>query len=235
MAAILSVPDHDPAPLASTETQAVTVPGGPPLAPDRTQWRLGLPFRKGERLALRDLQASDAPSLLALLAPQEVSRFLSPPPATLEGFERFIAWAARTRERGTYVCFAVVPTGSRHAVGFFQLRALDDAFGTAEWGFALGRPFWGTGLFPEGAAMTLDFAFGIMGIRRLEARSVVGNGRGNGALRKIGAVREAILRESFARDGQVHDQALWSILDVDWAHARARAAQPALVVPGLLH
>ena len=33
------------------------------------------------------------------------------------------------------------------------------------------------------------------------------NGRGNGALRKLGAVQEGLLRQSFARNGEYVDQA----------------------------
>lgn len=70
----------------------------------------------------------------------------------------------------------------------------------------------------------LDFAFETIGIHRLEARSAMQNGRGNGALRKLGAVREGVLRGSFLRHGQYHDQAPWSILDTDWLQARASIA-----------
>jgi RimJ/RimL family protein N-acetyltransferase len=50
----------------------------------------------------------------------------------------------------------------------------------------------------------------------LEARAVVANGRGNGALRKISAVQGGALRRTFLRDGHCHDQLLWSILAEDW-------------------
>jgi RimJ/RimL family protein N-acetyltransferase len=189
----------------------------------------------GERLTLRGLQPSDAGSLLSLLTTDEVSRFLSPPPTTIDGFERFIAWTNRKRQEGSYLCFGVVPKGMDVAVGVFQLRALDAAFTAAEWGFALGRPFWGTGLFVEGATHTLDFAFGTVGVQRLEARSALGNGRGNGALRKIGAVHEAVLRRSFRKDGQVHDQVLWSVLDIDWFATRRRVVAPSIQPPQLWH
>ena len=76
-----------------------------------------------------------------------MSRFISPPPATIEGFERFIGWAIRQRQAGQYVCFAVVPHGSDTAIGIFQVRSLEPAFGTAEWGFALASEFWGSGDF----------------------------------------------------------------------------------------
>ena len=52
---------------------------------------------------------------------------------------------------------------------------------------------------------------------RLEARAAVRNGRGNGALRKVGAVQEGVLRKSFYRNGEYLDQVLWTIIDEDWA------------------
>ncbi len=164
---------------------------------------------------------SDATALLALLTTEEVTRFISPPPTTVEGFERFIAWTVREREAGRYLCFAVVPDGYDTAVGLFQVRQLDPTFGTAEWGFAIGSAFWGSGLFSQGADLVVDFAFEVIGVHRLEARAAVENGRGNGALRKIGAVQEGILRKSFLRGGKHLDQALWSILDRDWFRAKA--------------
>jgi ribosomal-protein-alanine N-acetyltransferase len=139
----------------------------------------------------------------------------------VEGFERFIAWTHRQREAGQYVCFAVVPKGSDVAVGLFQVRALEPGFGTAEWGFAIGSDFWGSGIFVEGSRLVLDFAFDVVGAHRLEARAAVRNGRGNGALRKIGAVQEGVLRRSFLRHGEYLDQTLWSLLDDDWRDAKA--------------
>jgi hypothetical protein len=47
------------------------------------------------------------------------------------------------------------------------------------------------------------------------------NGRGSGALRKLGACREATLHESFSCGGDRLDQGLWSILDKDWRRAKA--------------
>jgi RimJ/RimL family protein N-acetyltransferase len=57
--------------------------------------------------------------------------------------------------------------------------------------------FWGTGVFGDGARLTIGFAFETLGTHRLEARA---------ALRKLGASREGILRKSFLRHGEHHDQ-----------------------------
>lgn len=181
-----------------------------------SNWKDGLPVLAGSSFTLRELRTEDAPALLALLTTDEVSRFISPPPTTVDGFERFIQWANRERQAGNYACFAVVPNGGDTAVGIFQLRSLEQGFATAEWGFAIGSQFWGTGMFTEGARLVVDFAVDVIGTHRLEARAAVANGRGNGALRKVGAVQEGVLRRSFVRNGVHHDQVLWGILAEDW-------------------
>src|SRR5918998_718297 len=181
-----------------------------------SDWKTGLPVLTGTRVTLRELRVSDAPALFAMLTTEEVSRFISPPPTTVEGFERFIMWANRERAAGNYACFAIVPHGMDTAVGLFQVRQLEPGWGAAEWGFAIGSAFWGTGIFAEGSEMVLEFVFDTIGVHRLEARAAVQNGRGNGALRKMGAVCEGVLRRSFLRNGHCLDQALWAILAEDY-------------------
>ena len=186
-----------------------------------TDWRQALPVLEGRSITLRELRRSDAVTLFSMLATEEVARFISPPPSTIDGFERFIEWTHRERAAGHYVCFGIVPNGMDAAVGIIQVRTSEPGFSTAEWGFALGSPFWGRGLFTEGAELVLDFAFDVIGVHRLEARAAVRNGRGNGALKKVGALQEGILRRSLLRNGEYLDQVLWAIIDSDRRDARA--------------
>jgi RimJ/RimL family protein N-acetyltransferase len=181
-----------------------------------SDWQRALPVLSGSLVRLRELRPGDAPSLLALLTTEEVARFISPPPATVEEFERFIAWSHQQRAAGTYVCFAVTLSGSDTAIGIFQVRQQQPRFESAEWGFAIGEPYWGTGVFRDAAEAVLAFAFDTLEVHRLEARAAVLNGRGNGALRKVGAVQEAVLRGAFLRNDQYFDQLLYTIIDADW-------------------
>ena len=197
---------------------APSLPTWGPATP--ADWRDGLPVLHGLGLTLRELTPADAPSLHAHLTTDQARRFISPPPTSVAGFERFIAWTHRERGAGRYACFAVVPDGETAAVGIFQVRLLEGRDGVAEWGFILGAAYWGTGLFLAGAQRVVDFAFEQMGLHRLEARASVPNGRGNGALAKLGAVREAVLRQSFERHGQRLDQMLWGLMRDDWQAAR---------------
>jgi ribosomal-protein-alanine N-acetyltransferase len=221
----MAIETCDPTTVMSTSIQTSPVVSeasvfAPQAPAASSNWRQQLPVL-GSGITLREMRASDAPALLALLTTEEVTRFISPPPSTIEGFQRFISWAAREREAGQYICFAVVPEGYDTAVGLFQIRQLDPMFTTAEWGFAIGSAFWGSGLFAQGAKLVIEFAFEVIGVHRLEARAAVENGRGNGALRKSGAIQEGILRKSFLRGGTYHDQALWSILRQDWYRSKA--------------
>jgi len=185
-----------------------------------TDWRRQLPILAGDQVVLREMRTSDAASLFSMLTTEEVARFISPPPSTVEGFERFIAWTQRQRAAGSYTCFAVTLKGFDTAIGIFQVRESEPGFKTAEWGFAIGSPFWGTGVFQEGAELVLQFVFDTLGVHRLEARAAVRNGRGTGALQKLGAVREGVLRKSFLRNGEYLDQALYAIVDEDWRASR---------------
>jgi RimJ/RimL family protein N-acetyltransferase len=194
-----------------------------------SDWRAALPVLVGSKVTLRELEVSDAPALFSMLTPEEVSRFISPPPTTVEGFAKFITWARAERAAGRYVCFAVVPHGMQSAIGLFQVRQLEPGFATAEWGFAIGSAFWGTGMFVDGGHMVVKFAIETLSVLRLEARAAVANGRGNGALRKLGAVQEGILRRSFLKNGQFLDQMLWSILAEEWRQSKA------VWGPGVVH
>jgi RimJ/RimL family protein N-acetyltransferase len=191
-------------------------------------WQFGLPTIRGGKATLREVQASDAEALLAMLTTEEVAEFVSPLPRSVEGFGEFIAEARHERTIGSSFCFAIVPEGYEDAMGLFQVRELEPGFGSAEWGFAIGSPFWGSGLFLEGAKAVIDFSFSVVGVHRLEARSIASNGRGNAALRKVGALQEGILRRSFQRNGRFFDQILWSIVKDDWRLANPRVPAPLL-------
>jgi RimJ/RimL family protein N-acetyltransferase len=171
---------------------------------------------RGERVVLRQLRTADAAALLAVITPPEVSRFMSPPPPSVPMFEAFIARSRVQQAAGRLACFAVTLKGHDTPIGLFQMREIEPNFKTAEWGFAIGSAFWGTGVFEECADLVLDFGFTRLGAHRIEARAAATNGRGNRALQKVGAVREGILRQAFLCEGQYVDQILYGIIEEEW-------------------
>jgi RimJ/RimL family protein N-acetyltransferase len=186
-------------------------------------WDLALPSLVTSSLVLREPRDGDAAPLWKQLAAEPVARMMREPPASRAGFERFFQWASRERALRRAMCYVIHPAGEPEPAGLIQARALDTAFGLAEWGFCLGKAFWGTGVFVEAARAVADFLFRHVATRRIEARVLPANGRATGALRKLGALHEGLLRRSFERDGERFDQVLWTLHRDDWL---ARTPEP---------
>jgi len=186
------------------------------------RWRDELPVLTGTLVSLREVAFEDVPSLHVLIASDpKVTAHISPPPHSIYALQGFVAWAHRQRAAGKFLCYAVVPHGLQHAVGLFQIRKLQPNFFAAEWGFVLGSSFWSTGMFEDAAVLVADFAFDTLGVDRLEARAVTTNVRANGALNKIGAKGEALLRDALRRENVLLPQYLWTLRSVEWHQRRS--------------
>lgn len=196
----------------------------PPASLPPEPWRQGLPTLRSHHVVVRELEDTDAASLLLMIGHPDVARFLGTPPSSVEGFEAFVRWTHRRRAEGAYACFGIVPADRTHAVGFVQVRALEADFRTAEWGFALGRPYWGSGLFAEAATRVIGFAFDVLGVQRLQARSARDNHRCHAALRRLGARRLAVLRDAFETDGHYQDELVWGLRAADWPVPRQKGS-----------
>ena len=53
-------------------------------------WREALPVLEGRRIVMREPRASDAAALYTVLSSEPVSRFITPPPRTVDAFEKYI-------------------------------------------------------------------------------------------------------------------------------------------------
>lgn len=182
---------------------------------DRTAWRRELPVLKGPVLTLREPTPDDLGPLLDVLSTADASRFGLDEVSDVS-VAGFIDRARDERTNGTAFTFVAVLTAARRVVGVIRARALDPVFEAGEWDATLLPSLRGTGVFLECARLVGSFAFGTLGTHRLESRVLLQNGRANGALRKLGAVQEGVLRRSLRADGQYFDQVLWSVLREDW-------------------
>jgi ribosomal-protein-alanine N-acetyltransferase len=178
-------------------------------------WRRELPILAAFGVALREPTVDDVLSLTNVLAGAEASRFGVDEHLTEAAVKRFVDRV--TRDRAAGLGFTYVVTASTDVVGLIQVRQLDPAFEAAEWEMTLVPAARGTGIFMEAARLVGSFVFETLGTHRLEARVLQQNGRAIGALRKIGAVQEGLLRRSIRRGDTYLDQVLWSILREDWS------------------
>jgi RimJ/RimL family protein N-acetyltransferase len=186
---------------------------------EEPDWTRVLPTLSGASVAVREVESADARVLAELLTDATVSEHVSPPPQSVAAFEGFIAWSQQQRALGLGVCFGIVPHGLQAAVGIIQIRTLDPtSYATVEWGFALASAFWSTGTFLDAANLVCAFAFDTIGVHRIEGRAVEGNGRGNGALLKLGAKPEGSLKHGFKGRRGYDTQIMWGLTADDWRH-----------------
>jgi RimJ/RimL family protein N-acetyltransferase len=190
-----------------------------------SSWRRELPALKGRAVTLREATGADLGSLVDLLSFEDASRFGIDGLVDEVAVQQLIERAGRDRHAGAAFTYVIAGNSSSgRVIGLVQVRALDPAFETAEWEMTLTPSARGSGAFIETARLVASFVFASLGTHRLEARVQVQNGRANGALRKIGAVQEGILRRAVRRRGEYVDQVLWSVLKDDWSERPAPSA-----------
>ena len=190
----------------------------------KQDWRQELPILTSRLVALREPAAEDLDSIVHLLAISDSSRFAIDEPITEDSVDAFITKARHERSAGISLTYAVVLVATGALVGMVHVRQLDPLFEAAEWDMTLLPSVRGTGVFLETARLIGSFAFNVLATHRLEARVLVQNGRANGALRKLGAVQEGLLRRAVRRGGDWFDQVLWSVLKDDWTDHGASAS-----------
>ncbi len=189
---------------------------GEPSVINVPAWRSELPTLIGRVVTLREPVPQDLLSILDILSLVDATRFGLDEPLSEVSVQELIERFLRERESGIAVTYAVTAANARMMVGLVQVRQLDPSFEAAEWECTIAPSWRGSGTFLETARLAGSFAFGTLGTHRLEARVLLQNGRANGALRKLGAVQEGVLRRSARRAGEYVDQVLWSLLKEDW-------------------
>jgi RimJ/RimL family protein N-acetyltransferase len=181
-----------------------------------SDWRTALPTLSARLVTLREPTSQDVRALTDLLSVSDACRFGIDEPITPLSVQHFVDRLQRDRRTGYAFTYAITISTTRALAGVIQVRQLDPSFEGAEWECLLSPSWRGTGVFLEAARLAGSFAFAVVGAHRLEARVLLQNGRANGALRKLGAVQEGVLRRSVRRGAEYFDQVLWSVLKEDW-------------------
>jgi RimJ/RimL family protein N-acetyltransferase len=181
-----------------------------------SDWRAELPTLTACLVVLREPIPEDLRPLVELLSVADACRFGLDEPVSDLLVQQFIARVRQDRTTGLGFTFVVTIGPAATVSGLVQVRQLDPSFETGEWECVLAPSSRGTGVFLETARLVGSFAFDAVGAHRLESRVLLQNGRANGALRKLGAVQEGILRRSLRRGGEYLDQVLWALLKEDW-------------------
>ncbi|MDB5430329.1 MAG: family N-acetyltransferase [Caulobacter sp.] len=165
-----------------------------------------------ERLTLTPITAEDRAFLYPIMADPEVmahwdSDVIDDPDvidAILEG-------QIQSMGDGIAWYWSMRLTGGGGFVGSCDLSDIDWRHHRAEVGFIMGKDAWGQGYAIEAMRAVMAFAAS-QGLKRLWARTHVGNTRSDNLLQKLGFEAEGYMRGHIDRDGERRDVRLWGML-----------------------
>jgi RimJ/RimL family protein N-acetyltransferase len=169
----------------------------------------------GTQTTLRPWRLADAASLVKYANNPNVARQLRdrfPHPYTAADARQFIQAIAQARPTTT---FAIVVGGEAVGGTGFSPGADVERY-SAEVGYWLGEPFWGRGITVEAVQLLSAYAFDTCSMLRLFALPFADNAQSIRVLEKAGYTREAILRASSVKQGIVHDQAVYALVNANW-------------------
>jgi RimJ/RimL family protein N-acetyltransferase len=170
-----------------------------------------------ERLTLSPVVQSDAPAIYLMMSdPQVMAHWDVEPIADPEVVEAFVASQVREVEEGAGWYWSMRLTAPEKAsggtfLGVCDLSDVDWRHRRAEVGFMMGKEAWGQGYAWEAMTSVLAFAAS-QGLKRLTARTHVGNVRSDSLLTRLGFAQEGYLHGHVDRDGERRDCRLWGML-----------------------
>lgn len=174
---------------------------------------------EGRHVRLVPLVASDRVALWKAGADPEIGRYmLHGPGTTLEEMDALIAYLLAQQAAGTDLPFAAVRTEDGEPVGMTRFLHIDRENDTVEVGGTwFGRRWWRTPFNTESKYLMLGYAFEVERAHRVSLQTDSRNERSQRAIERLGAVREAALREDkLLRDGSYRTSIFYGILAPEW-------------------
>jgi ribosomal-protein-alanine N-acetyltransferase len=170
------------------------------------------PILETERLRLTPLSEDDTRHIFPLMRDAEVMAFWDVPEIDdPDLIASIVQGQVEEMAEGRAVYWAMRALGQDGFVGVCDLSEIDWRHKRAEVGFMLGREAWGQGYAAEAMQAVLAHAASI-GLRRLLARTHLGNRRSDTLLEKLGFEEEGLLRGHVLRDGDRRDCRLFGLL-----------------------
>jgi ribosomal-protein-alanine N-acetyltransferase len=171
-----------------------------------------LPILETERLRLEPLVASDSEHLFPIMGDPEVMAYWDV--AEIDDPEiiaSLVAAQVTDMASGKAIYWALRTLAGGGFLGSCDLSEIDRRHRRAEVGFMLSREAWGQGYALEAMRTVVAFAAG-NGLRKLTARTHLGNRRSESLLQKLGFSEEGLLRGHILKDGERRDCRLFGLL-----------------------
>lgn len=171
-----------------------------------------LPILETQRLRLDPLSAADSPAMYPIMGDPDVMAWWDTPEiAEPEVVAEIVRSQVEEMERGRAVYWAMRTLADGQFLGTCDLSEIDRRHRRAEVGFLLSREAWGQGFALEAMRTIVAYA-AASGLRKLSARTHLGNKRSDAVLEKLRFEQEGLLRGHILKKGQRRDCRLFGLL-----------------------
>lgn len=168
-----------------------------------------------ERLLLRAPRAGDGPAVheAVMVSMPELQVWMpwAKPDRQLEESEAFVRRSAAQWIERTDLTLLLLEKETGLVVGSSGLHRMDWEVPSFEIGYWLRTSHWGQGLMTEAVVGLKDFAFEILGARRLEIRCDVQNERSAAVARRAGFPWEATLVNNARENGRLRSTHIFAL------------------------
>ena len=166
---------------------------------------------EGERVLLRRMSREDATDVVRMHAdPHVQTQLFSARPPTME---EHLRWLAEVEPRDDRHEFMIEERTSGRSVGTIGLSHIDRVNQRAEYGVLLGEPdARGKGLAAEASRLLLAYAFGTLGLRRVNLHVFARNEDALRLYRSVGFQPEGVLRRHVRKGSELLDVTVMAAL-----------------------
>jgi [ribosomal protein S5]-alanine N-acetyltransferase len=170
------------------------------------------------RLVLRSITVEDAGFLFRLFSDPQVYQYLTDyePMTTRNEAAALTQFYVRAPD-GDRNRWILVERVSGEPIGTCGYHKWHRHAQRAEIGYDLAPRWWGRGLMAEAMGAAIGFGFERMGLHRIESLVHTENARSHALMRRLGFVREGLLREADYCCGQFHSYYAYSLLRGEWS------------------
>jgi len=180
------------------------------------------PTLETPRLVLREITDHDAEAVFEMESDPVAMRYWSRPPMRDPAEARAAVERAKGFfPAGTGLRWSLCLRGDDWMLGQASLFNFTEPSDRADIGYGLALRHWRKGYMHEALTAIIDYAFGPLGLRRLEADIDPRNVASLRALERLGFAREGFLRERWQVGDEISDTAFLGLLAREWRERRA--------------
>ena len=176
-----------------------------------------LPSFETERLILRKITPTDLYDVYDYSREDEVSRYLLwSPHLNLDETKGYIEYLQKEYKKGRCTDWGVAMKENGILIGTCGFSSMDIYNNKAEIGYVLSHRYRGRGYMREAVRKVLSIGFDTLGLRRIEARILVGNTPSEKLAMDVGMKYEGTLRNALFIKGEYKSFSYYAITREDY-------------------